>query len=173
VGDVVVGEDVLVSGDAVGEAVGEVVVVAEVGDIVGAPVLIVVTVATPVLLIVPYEANVEDDAKILLEALNKVASNVAEEPAETINKSKMTVDMTCTLPAEIESITTALVCTLAADATVEIKSKRKDASKVESLNSAMSTSENDTVEETMAYEEKVGAAEGEAVVGDLVGETVV
>mmetsp|Transcript_28149 Transcript_28149/g.47155 ORF Transcript_28149/g.47155 Transcript_28149/m.47155 type:complete len:104 (-) Transcript_28149:392-703(-) len=81
----------------------------------------------------------------------------------------MTVNATCTLPAEIELMTTALVCNPAADATVAVKSKRKDASKVGSSNKAKSILQNDTVAETVSYEEKVGAAVGEGV-GALVGE---
>jgi len=179
VGEALVGEDVgalvgeAVEGEGVGAFVGVAVVGDAVGEVVVGAVLTIVTI-TFVALIVPNKANVEDAANTLLASLDKVAANVTDEPADTVDESKMTVDATCTLPADIELITTALVCTPAANATVAVKSKRKDASKMGSSNKAMSIPENDTVAETVSYEERVGATVGEGVgIGMALGEGVV
>ena len=153
VGEPVVGDAVdgaMVGAAAVGVDVGISVGEAVVGAAVGAPVLTTVTAATPVALIVPNEVNSVDAANTLPGELSRAVANAADAPAGTVSESKVTDDTTRTLPAEMESITTALVSTPAADATVDTKSARKIASKAAALKELMSNSENNTVKETIS-----------------------
>ena len=129
-------------GEAVGEAVG-----AAVGAAVGEAVRTVVTTSTPEATTDPYDANVVD-VNMVLGALDRLEANVAAAPAAEVEDSNITDDWTCTLPAEIQLITT--VCPPADDAIWATKAWRKDALKAASSNKLMSKAEKDTVEDTMS-----------------------
>mmetsp|Transcript_20203 Transcript_20203/g.44245 ORF Transcript_20203/g.44245 Transcript_20203/m.44245 type:complete len:202 (-) Transcript_20203:773-1378(-) len=153
---------------------------APVGAPVGAPVLRVVTFCTPDAVIAPYPANA-GVVKTAAGAAVRRSTKPSAASGGVLSESKRTEDSTSTLPASMESMVTKLIGTLAEAAICEMNPSRNVASKAGSPNAPMSRVENVTVEVTVSYEEKVGAAEGAGVpplisgpaVGAAVGAAVV